>query len=113
MSVFEAAAGLQLPMTLTLADLLIKFDPATRDANGWDALVWLTYGSCLADPQATDLFLSAGCRTDLDGCDGISDEHRLRFNQILKEHAQWKEKLGRISAENSPTGTFYGPDWGR
>ena len=63
------------------------------------------------DPQVTDLFLSAGCRTDLDGCNFVSDEHRLRFDQILKE--QWKEKQGRLVAENSPADPTYGPDWGR
>ena len=88
-------------------------DPTVQDGNGWDALVWLAACNHPVDPQVTDLFLSADCRTDLSGCENISDKFRLRFHHVLKEHALWKEKLGRISAENSLTDTFYGPDWGR
>ena len=86
-------------------------DPTAQDNDGWDALVWLAYGDRFTDPQVTDLFLSAGCRTDLDGCASVFDEHRLRFSQILKE--QWKEQRGRMVAENFPADTSYGPDWGR
>ena len=107
------AAYFQQPLPLELARLLISAgcDPAAQDDDGRDALVFLAIGGHLADPQVTNLFLSAGCRTNLDGCDRISDEHRLDFNQILKE--QWKENLDRMSAEHSPTDAFYGPDWSR
>ena len=109
------AAERQRPLTLELAKLLIDAgcDPAAQYDNSWDSLVWLAVSGHPVDPQVTDLFLSAGCRTNLDGCSHISDGTRLRFDQILKEHAEWKEGLSRMSAENSLTGTFYGPDWSR
>ena len=109
------AAYYQQPLTLELAKLLIDAgcDPAAQDNDGWDALVWLAVDDHPVDPQVTDLLLSCGCRTNLDGCRGISNRHRLCFDQILKEHAEWKESLGRMSAENSPTDASYGPDWGR
>ena len=109
------AARCQQPLTLELAKLLIDTgcDPAVQDHNGWDALVSLAYGGHPVDPQVTDLFLSAGCRTDLKGCDRIFDRTRLRLDQILKEHAQWKEKQDCLLAENSPADAFYGPDWDR
>ena len=76
--------------------------PPKQGRDGWDAHVWLAYGSNPVDPRVTDLFLSAGCRTDLDGCKRISDERRLRFDQILKEHAQWKtERLDQEYASES------------
>ena len=92
---------------------MLTLEKAGWGLAGWDALVYLAVDGHSADPQVTDLFLSAGCRTNLDGCEAISDGIRSRFDQILKEHAEWKEKRARIVAENSPTGTFYGPDWGR
>ena len=92
---------------------LLTLEKAGWGLAGWDALVYLAVGGHSADPQVTDLFLSAGCRTNLDGCKNISDGTRLRFDQILKEHAEWKENLDRMSAEHSPTDAFYGPDWGR
>ena len=109
------AAQWQQPLPLELVKLLIEVgcDPVEQDDDGWDALVHLAVGGHSVDPQVTDLFLSAGCRTNLDGCDCISGEHRLRFDQILKEHAEWKESLSRMVAESSPTNTFYGPDWSR
>ena len=100
----------QRPLTLELAKALIDAgcNPTAQDGDGWDALVWLAVGGYPADPQVTDLFLSAGCRMDLDGCEAISERTRFRFDQILKEHAEWK--LGR---ECVATSTSYGPDWGR
>ena len=108
----------QRPVVFGLAKLLIHagYDPTAQNGLGWDALVQLAsydHGGHPVDPQVTELFLSAGCRTDLDGCRFVDEEHRLRFDQILKKHAEWEEKRARIVAENSPTGTFYGPDWGR
>ena len=107
------AAMHQRPLTSKLAKLLIDAgcDPTVQSHFGWDALVCLARGGHPVDPQATDLFLSAGCRTDLDGCTGVFDRHRLRFDQILKEHAEWKENLGRMSAENSPADSPV--DWDR
>ena len=109
------AAMRQQPLTLELAKLLISAgcDSAAQDWRGWDALVFLAIGGHPVDPQVTDLFLSAGCRTNLDGCKRISDERRLRFDQILKEHAEWKEQRDRLLAEHSSTDASYGPDWGR
>ena len=112
------AARYQQPLALELAKLLIDAgcNPAEQEdgwCKGWDALVWLAVDDHPVDPQVTDLFLSAGCRRDLDGCRYIDDRCRSSFDQILKEHAQWKESLNRMSAENSPTDTSYGPDWGR
>ena len=109
----RAAAVHQRPLTPELARVLIDAgcDPTVQDHDGWDALVSLAWGKYPVDPQVTDLFLSAGCRTDLDGCKRISDETRLRFDQILKEHAEWKEQRGRMVAENSPAGSAV--DWGR
>ena len=114
-NVLSDAALYQSPLTLELAKLLIDTgrDPAARDDDGWDALVFLAYGGHPADPQVTDLLLSAGYRTDLDGYRFAGEKHRLRFNQILKEHAEWKENLNRMSAEHSPTDAFYGLNWGR
>ena len=86
-------------------------EPSARNDWGWDALVCLALGSHPVDPQVTDLFLSAGCRMDLDGCRSISDETRLRFDQILKEHAEWREKQDRLLTENSPTD--FPVDWSR
>ena len=108
--VLWAAAQYQQPLTLELTKALTSTgrDPAAQDGCGWDALVWLACGGHPVDPQVTDLFLSAGCRTDLNECTWIEDEHRLRFDRILKEHAEWK--LGR---ECVATSTSYGPDWGR
>ena len=111
----RTAAAHQQPLTLELAKLLIDAgcNPAAQNDPGWDALVCLAVGGFPVDPQVTDLLLAAECRRDLDECKGISDKHRLRFDQILKEHAEWKEKQDRLLTENSPTDTFYGPDWGR
>ena len=108
------AARWQRPLILELTKVLTGTgcDPAAQDGYGWDALVYLAAGGHPMNPQVTDLFLSAGCRTDLDGCDGISGEQRLRFDQILKEHTEWKEQRDRLVAENSPADTSYGPDWG-
>ena len=110
-----AAAMYQHPLTPELAKLLIDAgcDPTAKDWRSRDALACLANGGRPVDPQVTELFLSAGCRTNLDGCDRISDETRLRFDQILKEHAEWKEQRDRMVAESSPTDTSYGPDWGR
>ena len=104
------AAEHQRPLTLELAKLLIDAgcDPAAQDGDGWDSLVCLACGSHPVDLQVTDLFLSAGCRTDLGGCSLVSNKHRLRFEQILKEHAEWK-----LTQECVPADTSYGPDWGR
>ena len=97
----RTAAVHQDPLTPELARVLIDAgcNPTAQNKNGWDALVWLAWDSHPVDPQVTNLFLSAGCRADLDGCENIFNKHRLRFNQILKEHAEWKEILGRMSAE--------------
>ena len=92
---------------------LLTLEKAGWGLAGWDALVYLAVDGHSADPQVTDLFLSAGCRMDLDGCECVEDEHRLYFDQILKEHAQWKEQHDRLLAEHSPTDASYGPDWGR
>ena len=109
------AAMFQHSLTLELAKLLIDAgcDPVVHYGNGWDALVCLASDDHSVDPQVTDLFLSAGCRTNLDGCKCIEDEQRLRFDQILKEHAEWKEARNCLLAEHSPVDAFYGPDWGR
>ena len=111
----STAIRYQPPLTLELAKLLIDAgcDPTAQNDIGWDALVSLAVGGHPVDPQVTELFLSAGCRTSLDGCGWLLDKHRLRFDQILAKHAQWKENLSRMSTENSQTDTFYGPDWGR
>ena len=103
----------QRPLIPELAKLLIDVgcDPVAQNNDGWDALVLLAFGGHPANPQVTDLFLSAGCRTDLGGCERIFDKHRLRFDQILKEHAEWKEKQDHLLAEHSPTDSSV--DWGR
>ena len=109
------AAQYQNPLTFELAKMLINAgcDPAVQGSDGWDALVSLAVGGRPADPQVTDLFLSAGCRTDLDGCKAIFDEHRTRFDQILKEHARWKEPRERVAVENAPTVFPSNLDWGK
>ena len=109
------AARCQHPLTLGLAKLLINAgcDPTAQDNGRRDALVFLAWGDHPVDPQVTDLFLSAGCRTNLDGCKNISDGTRLRFDQILKEHAMWKENRDRIAAESMRADPTYGPDWDR
>ena len=109
------AAYSQRPLTLELAKLLIDagYDPTYRDQFGWDTLVYLAAGHDLVTPQMTDLLLSAGCRTNLDGCWGVIDEYDLRFDQLLKEHAQWKESRDRAAVENMRADPIYGPDWSR
>ena len=91
----NSAAYYQQPLTLELAKLLIDAgcDPTAKDWHGRDTLVCLAYGGHPADPQVTDLFLSAGCRTSMDGCKGVFYRTYLRFDQILKEHAEWKEEV--------------------
>ena len=86
----SAAAEFQRPLIFEPADLFVGCNPTAQDDDGWgwDALVSLAYNGRPVDPQVTDLFLSAGCRTDLDGCEDISDGHYLRFGQILKEHTE-------------------------
>ena len=113
--VLSEAARWQQPLTLELAKLLVDAgcDPAAQDDDGWDALVFLAIGGHPADPQVTDLFLSASCRTNLDGCEYIEDKSRFRFDQILKEHAAWKENRDRVVAENMRADLTYGPDWDR
>ena len=107
------AAKYQQPLSLELAKLLIDAgcDPTVQDDDGWDALVYLAWGGHPVDPQVTDLFLSAGCRTNLDECRHVNDGCRLRFERLLEEHAQWKENLERMSAENSPADSPV--DWDR
>ena len=56
----------------------------------------------------TDLLLSAGYRTDLDGYRFAGEKHRLRFNQILKEHAEWK-----LAQECVPVDGSCDVDWDR
>ena len=114
-SALAVAAYHQQPLSFEPAKILMSAgcNPAAQDKNGWDALVCLAGGGHPADPQVTDLFLSAGCRTDLDGCTGVFDRHRLRFDRILKEHAEWKTQRNRLLAEHSPTDAFYSPDWDR
>ena len=90
---------------------MLTLEKAGWGLAGWDALVYLAVDGHSADPQVTDLFLSAGCRTNLDGCEAISDGIRSRFDQILKE--QWKEKRDRVAVENMRADPIYGPDWGR
>ena len=109
----RTAAECQRPLTLELAKLLIdaSCDPTAQSGNGLDALAFLTWGGHPVDPQVTGLFLSAGCRTNLDGCDSISNERRLRFDQILKEHAEWKKRRNRLLAENSQADSAV--DWSR
>ena len=100
----SCAVQWQLALPLDLAKLLVgvECDPAAQNSSGWDALACLAWGGHPVDPQVTELFLSAGCRADLDGCECVEDEHRLRFGQILKEHAQWKaERLDRECASKS------------
>ena len=106
----RTAAMFQQPLTLKLATALIDSgcDPTAKDWRGWNAFVYLARGGYPVDPQVTDLFLSAGCRRDLGGCGDISDRTRLRFDQILKEHAEWK-----LTQECVPADAFYAPDWGR
>ena len=106
------AAKCQQPLSLELAKLLIDAgcDPTVQDWRGWDALVYLAYGGRPADPQVTDLFLSAGCLTDLNGCRS-SAEHSVHFDQILKKHAEWKGQLDLLLAENSPADSAV--DWDR
>ena len=112
---FLSVVRYQRPLIPELSKALIDAgcNPAAQDNNGWDLLVWLAQDDHPADPQVTDLFLSAGCRANLDGCSYITAKLRDRFERILKEHAEWKESLGRMAAENSPASTFYSPDWGR
>ena len=104
------AALHQRPLTLELAKLLIDAgcDPAAQDGSGRDSLVWLAIGGYSVDPQVTDLFLSCGCRRDLDGYERLLDEHRLRFEQILKEHAEWK-----LAQECVPVDGSCDVDWDR
>ena len=106
------AAVQHQPLSLDLAKLLVDAgcDPAAQNGNGWDVLVHLAWGDHPVLPQVTDLFLSAGCRTDLGGCSLVSNEQRIRFDQILEEHALWKESLDRTSAENVPADLAV--DWG-
>ena len=109
------AAKYQHPLTCELAKLLVDTgcDPTEQDDDGWDALICLACGGYPVDPQVTDLFLSAGCRTHLDGCNGISDRTHLHLDRILKEHAMWKENRDRIAAESMRADPTYGPDWDR
>ena len=109
----SAAAEFQRPLIFELADLFVGCNPAAQDDDGWDALVWLAHSGHPADPQVTDLFLSRGCRTDLEGCRTIDDEHCARFDRILKEHSEWKKERARLAVETSQADVLYGPDWGR
>ena len=104
------AAICQSPLSFELAKLLIDAgcDPAAQSVSGWDSLVYLAYGGHPVDPQVTELFLSAGCRTDLTGCRFVDEKHRLRFNQILKEHAERK-----LAWECVPVDGSCDVDWDR
>ena len=113
------AAQHQSPLSLALTKALIGAgcDPAVRDGYGssWDALVWLAAGGQPADPQVTDLFLSAGCSETLD--DSLlqfqpferADRISLRFKELLQEHAQWK--LNRLDRECDSS--FCDLNWGQ
>ena len=109
----SSVAEFQSPLPLELAKLLVDAgcDPAAQDSSGWDALVGLTCDDHPVDPRVTDLFLSAGCRTDLDGCGHISGEHHTRFDRILKEHAEWAEERSRLATETLRLDSFYALDW--
>ena len=106
----RTAAMFQQPLTLKLATALIDSgcDPTAKDWRDWDALVYLAAGDSTADPRVTNLFLSAGCRTDLIGCRLVDEKHHLRFNQILKKHAEWK-----LAQECVPVDGFRDLDWGK
>ena len=106
-------AAYQQYLTPELVKLLIDAgcDPAAQNGTGWDSLVCLAHSGRSVGPQVTDLFLSAGCRTDLDGCRYIDDKISFRFDQILKEHTEWKEKQDHLLAENSQADSAV--DWSR
>ena len=95
---------------LEMVRLLIDtgHDPAKRYGDGADALVDIVLTQSFVDPRVTDLLLSKGVRTNLDGCRWVLDETRCRFNRVLEEHAQWK-----LDQENVQTGSPGGLDWGR
>ena len=101
-----------LPETLNVF-LVPGVDPSERDYNGWDLLAHLASAERPVDMETVKRLLQAGCRTDLDGCECVEDEHRLYFDQILKEYAAWEESRDRVAAENAQTDPTYGPDWDR
>ena len=103
----------QQPLSLDLAKLLISAgcDPAEQDEYGWDVMPSFSAHGRPVDPQVTDLFLSCGCRTNLDGCACIGELGRVRLDQILKEHAEWKKRRNRLLAENSQADSAV--DWSR
>ena len=112
-SVLRSVAMFQHPLPFELAKLLMDVgcDLTAQDGNGGDAFVLLARSRYPVAPQVTDLFLSTGCRTVLDGCKGVFYETHLRFDQILKRHAEWKETQTRLLTENSPADSAM--DWSR
>ena len=86
----SCAALYQSFLPFKLAKLLVDAgcDPAAQDGSSRDSLVHLAHGSHPVDPQVTGLFLPASCRTNLGGCKRTNDRTRLRFDQVLKEHAE-------------------------
>ena len=99
------AAQHQRPLTPDLAELLIGAgcDPKKTDSLGRNALVHLAMGDHPVDPQVTDLFLSFGCSNCLDECGFLYDDVKVRFDQILQQHAMWKESRKLMAAENDPS----------
>ena len=105
-------AAYRQPLTMELVKLLMDAgcNPSARRSSGWDTLVCLAHSGRSVLPQVTDLFLSAGCRTDLSGCENISNTHRLRFTQILQEYAAWKAE--QLNSECAPTECDLILNWG-
>ena len=84
----------QDPLTLELTKLLARHSSGhiSRDSNGWDALTYLTGYDHEIHMDVVDFLLTLGCKSNLYGCKKITLEHEIRFNHVMRNYNNWKEK---------------------
>ena len=110
--VMVTAAYHQSPLSWDSAKALIDAgaDPARNPVNfkSIDMLQRLANSELPVDPKTVELFIRAGCKTDLNPARFIDTKSLERLKIILQQHAAWKlEQEGSVYPCESPV------DWRR
>ena len=103
----------QRPLPAELAKLLMDAgaDPARNPVNlkSIDMLQRLANSELQVDPETADLFIRAGCNTDLSPARFIDTRSLERLRDVLQLHAAWKEEREHAA----PSGDAVSINWGR